>query len=132
MKFRVLVILSILVITPLGFATKFYYGPGEVWIQIYAGGVLYEIFWMLGLALVFPRLNDFANAGVVFGVTGLLEFAQLWHPPFLEALRSNFIGATIIGVGFDPWDFLYYAIGCLLGFLILRGYKSITLKSRPS
>ena len=126
MKFRVLVILSILVITPLGFATKFYYGPGETWIQIYAGGILYEIFWMLIIAFVFPRLHDLLNAGIVFSATSILEFVQLWQPPILEALRSNFLGATIVGVGFDPWDFLYYAIGCLLGFFLLRGYHAIS------
>jgi hypothetical protein len=53
-------------------------------------------------------------------VTCALEFLQLWHPPLLESLRSNFIGRTILGSYFDWSDFTYYFAGSALGYLWLR------------
>ena len=41
------VAVSLLVVTPLGFAFKFYSGPGNWWFNNYGAGVLYEIFWVL-------------------------------------------------------------------------------------
>jgi len=46
--------LSLLVVTPLGFAFKFYPGPGNWWFNNYGAGLLYEIFWILLAFLFFP------------------------------------------------------------------------------
>ncbi|MBS1272491.1 MAG: hypothetical protein MAGBODY4_01637 [Candidatus Marinimicrobia bacterium] len=129
MKFRTLIFLTILVITPLGFGTKFYYGPGEFWIQHYGGGVFYEIFWILVVTFLIPKVRTWLVAFFVFLSTSMLELLQLWHPPFLESLRSHFIGATVLGVGFDWWDFLYYVVGCFLGYLLVKGYHNIVKTS---
>jgi len=52
--------------------------------------------------------------------TCLLEFLQLWRPPFLEMLRSYFIGATVLGSSFAWFDFAYYFFGSAIGWLWLR------------
>jgi hypothetical protein len=39
----------------------------------------------------------------VLVATCLLEFLQLWHPPLLEAVRSTFIGRTVLGTSFT-WN----------------------------
>ena len=58
-------------------------------------------------------------ATAVFSITCALEFLQLWHPPFLEIIRRNFIGRTVIGTSFVPSDFFYYIIGSLMGWMWL-------------
>ena len=40
-------ILCLLVLTPLGFATKLYHGPAGLWVNNSFGGMFYEIFWCL-------------------------------------------------------------------------------------
>ncbi len=117
------------VITVLGFVSKFYRGPGAWWFNNYAGGLLYEIFWCLIGTFFFPRVKPFWIVLWVFGITCSLEFLQLWHPPFLEAIRSTFIGQTLIGTTFSGWDFLYYLIGCGIGWLWL---KQVSLGSGKS
>ena len=131
MKFRALLFLTILVITPVGLGTKFYYGPGEFWVQHYGGGVFYEIFLILVVTFLMPNVRTWLVAFFVFLGTSVLEFLQLWHPPFLEYLRSHFIGTTILGVGFDPWDFLYYFIGSALGALLIHAYRDISKSAQP-
>jgi Flp pilus assembly protein TadB len=49
-----------------------------------------------------------------------LEFLQLWHPSFLEFLRSNFIGRTILGTSFTWSDFPYYLVGGGIGWLLMK------------
>jgi len=99
---------------------RFYRGPAEHWVHDSVGGVFYEIFWCLVLAILLPRLKKEKVAIVVLIATCILEFLQLWHPPSLEYLRSFFIGRTILGSYFDWWDFPYYFIGTALGYALLR------------
>lgn len=113
-------LLVLIFVTPLGFYTKFYTGPLQDWVNNSLGGVFYEIFWCLVLALLFRRLRPVSIAGVVLLVTCALEFLQLWHPPFLESLRVNFIGATILGSSFTWSDFPYYLIGSIMGYYLLN------------
>jgi hypothetical protein len=61
----------------------------------------------------------------VFLATAFLEILQLWHPPFLEAIRSTLMGRLLLGTTFVFSDFIYYAIGC-----ILSGWIFTVLKSR--
>jgi len=57
---------------------------------------------------------------VVFVGTCALELLQLWHPSWLDAVRHTFLGAATLGQSFDPWDFLYYAIGSTLAVPVLK------------
>jgi len=111
------IFISLICIVPLGFLTKFYQGPGALWFNNYAGGMLYEVFWCLAAAFVLPSASAFRIALTVFCVTCALEFLQLVHPAFLETIRSVFIGRTLIGTSFTWMDFPYYAVGCLIGWV---------------
>ncbi len=113
-------ILSILIIIPIGFASKFYRGPAAAWVNDSLGGVFYVIFWCLVGYLFFPKSKPWKIAAIVLTITCLLECLQLWHPPFLEWLRSYFIGATILGTSFVWSDFPYYFLGSAIGWLWLR------------
>ncbi|MEE9212976.1 MAG: DUF2809 domain-containing protein, partial [Phycisphaeraceae bacterium] len=53
--------------------------------------------------------------------TCALEFAQLWHPPWLQMIRSTFLGRAVLGTTFSWWDLPIYPVGCALGWLWLRG-----------
>ena len=109
--------LSILLIVPVGFYSKFYDGPAQAWVNNSLGGVFYEIFWCLVLYLFIPGIQPVLNASIIFTITCILETLQLWHPPFLEIIRATFIGATILGSSFTWTDFPYYVVGSVLGWL---------------
>jgi hypothetical protein len=116
------VLLSLLVVTPTGFALKLYAGPGRAWVNNYAAGVAYEIFWCLALFFIWPRRSSTTRIALgVFLATSLLEVLQLWHPWVLEQVRATFLGRALIGTTFSWWDFPHYALGCGLGWLWMRG-----------
>jgi len=120
-----LTFISLLIITPIGFYSKFYKGPAVLWVNNSLGGVFYEIFWCLLIFLFFSKSKPRLIATLVFIITCSLEFLQLWHPHFLEIIRNNFIGRTILGNSFTWSDFPYYFIGSWIGFLWLRGLQYI-------
>ncbi|MBE9036881.1 DUF2809 domain-containing protein [aff. Roholtiella sp. LEGE 12411] len=62
----------------------------------------------------------------VFVITCILEFLQLWHPRLLEEIRATLIGKWLLGTTFVWWDFPYYALGCVLGWLWLRQLQRIS------
>ena len=93
----------------------------------HAGGVLYEVFWVLAVLFVSPGSRPERVALAVFAATSALEILQLWHPAFLEAVRSTFLGHALIGSTFAPADFAYYALGCTLGAL---GARALGLRGR--
>jgi len=101
----------LLVLIPLGFGTKYYQGPGHEFFNNSFAGALYVIFWCLVLFWAFPKQAPLKSAGVVFVGTCILEVLQLWHPTFLEAARSTFLGRAILGGTFDPADFFCYLLG---------------------
>lgn len=125
LKRRRRTILSILFITPLGFYTKFYSGPAAAWVNNSLSGVFYVVFWSLGAYLLFEKASIVKLVATVVVLTGILEFAQLWQPVFLEWLRSFFLGRTILGTSFSWLDFIHYAIGCLLAWSWLKMLKKI-------
>jgi len=118
--------IALLIITPLGFFTKFYTGNASAWVNNSLGGVFYEIFWCLLIFLLFTKLKPMIIAIVVLLTTCTLEFTQLWRPQFLETLRDNFIIRTIIGNSFSWSDFPYYIIGSIAGFALILLIKRIS------
>lgn len=120
LRVRTKTLLYLTFITVLGFGFKYYPGPGHYWFNNYIAGVFYEIFWCLAIFLVFPkRENAFKIALLVFIITSLLEFLQLYNPPIIQAVRSTFVGRTLIGTTFSWWDFLYYGVGCVGGYIMV-------------
>ncbi len=116
-------LISLLFIIPTGFYSKFYSGPASNWVNNSLGGLFYEIFWCLLAFLIFETAKPRIIAASVLIVTCGLEFLQLWHPPFLEFMRSCFIGTTILGSTFSWYDFPYYFAGCGIGWLWMEGLK---------
>jgi hypothetical protein len=116
---RAWTLVSLLVIVPVGFYSKFYAGPAAIWVNNSLSGVFYEIFWCLLIFLFWGEGKPWIIAASVLVATCLLEFLQLWHPPFLEFMRSYFIGQAVLGTSFTWSDFPYYFLGCGIGWLWL-------------
>lgn len=123
-----ILLLSILIIVPLGLLTKVYLGPGHNWVNHSLGGVFYEIFFCLIAAIIFPAARPWKIAGWVFLMTAVLELFQLYHPPWLTVLRTFWFGHLLLGNSFSAWDFPHYLLGCVLGGLgiyVINRYSSV-------
>lgn len=126
-RIRILSLISVIIIIPIGFGAKFYNGPYSSWVNNSFAGVFYEIFWCLVFLMLLPKANPLKIVIWVLVITCILESLQLWHPFFLEVLRDNLIGQTVLGNSFNPSDYLYYFIGCILGWLWMCGLIRVSM-----
>jgi hypothetical protein len=53
-----------------------------------------------------------------FAICAVVETSQLIHTPSLDAARETTIGHLVLGSGFDPRDFLAYAMGIAAAALL--------------
>ncbi len=120
-KYRITLLISMLAIVPLGYIIRFH-GPAPEWLNDSFGSVAYEIFWILLVGFLFPQASPLWTAVGVYFATCVLEFLQLWHPPFLEAMRSTLPGRLVLGNFFTWSDFLSSFIGSCLGWVWRRSH----------
>lgn len=128
-RYRFFIFLTLMIIIPIGLGSKWYKGPLENWFNHSAGGIFYEIFWIFLVTLIYPKIKPHITAIGVFIITSLLEFLQLWHPPFLHAIRENILGKLLIGTTFDGWDFLHYILGCMIAWFFLETLQNQLAKN---
>lgn len=117
--------LSLVVVLVAGIFAKFYAGTARDWVNNSLAGVFYVVFWCLFASLLLPRTAARKIVTAVFVATCFLEFLQLWHPPFLEWLRSSFLGRALLGTSFVWSDLPYYALGSGLGWLWIVGLRRL-------
>jgi len=138
MRSRLLALGALALIVPIGFGLKAvrFGGPGAdgVWggwrpvsdyLNNSLAGVAYEVFWCLAVFVLVPRRRAIAPICVgVFVATTALEFFQLYQPGpghWLTEARFTFLGKAVLGNSFAWSDIPHYAVGCGLGWFLLRG-----------
>ncbi len=92
------------------------------WWRDHGGGIPYVFFWISFCFVLLPYRRWIVPISLgVTAVTCLLEFLQLWKPPWLMEIRATRFGAALLGSGFTWADFPPYFIGGVLGVLVLGG-----------
>ncbi len=75
-----------------GMATQRTDGTDWNWVARQLGGVFYVLAGIFSVLLIFPSWRpNWVCLGALF-ITVSVEFAQLWHPTWLDALRSTGLG----------------------------------------
>lgn len=113
---KTLKILLLVILVTLGFYTKYYTGPGHEFVHNYLGGIIYVIFWIIFFSTLIPKATPFKVTVWVFLVTSLIEFTQIIHTPFLDHLREYILFRALFGSTFNPFDFIGYFAGAVIGF----------------
>ena len=89
--------------------------PLPPFISEYAGDTLWALMAFLGFGFLFPKLSTWRVAAVAFSFAVCIELSQLYHAPWIEALRHTRLGGLILGFGFLWSDLICYAVGILCG-----------------
>ncbi len=84
----------------------------------FAGDTLWALALFLFLGLVFPRVGTGRVAAVAFGLSTLVEVSQLYHAPWIDAIRRTTLGGLVLGFGFLWSDLVCYAAGVALGAVL--------------
>jgi glycopeptide antibiotics resistance protein len=98
-----------------------------------AGDALWTVEAFLVLAILFRRAPSYALGLAAFGVSALVELSQLYRAPWLTDIRDTTLGALLLGSGFLWVDFLRYAVGAGVAYIIDSRLSRLSLrKNTPS
>ncbi len=86
----------------------------------YAGDTLWALALFLLLSGLLPNTTGIRRAAVALGLAYAVEVSQLFHPAWLDAIRSTSLGRLILGVGFVWSDFVCYTVGIATGWVVDR------------
>lgn len=90
------------------------------WYTLYFGDYLWAMLLFFIFALTFRSMNTFKVAMIALVFTCLIEISQLFHPLWLEDLRSIKLFALVLGYGFLWSDIAAYTLGIFTGALVER------------
>ena len=116
-QYRLALFFSIIPIFIIGLTSEFYSGPGRDFFNDYFSDFVYQIFLILLIIFIFPQVNPSKTAWEIFIFNCIIEFSQLWRPPFLQAIRATLFGRLFLGSGFSWEDFIGYILGCSIGWV---------------
>jgi uncharacterized membrane protein len=122
MPYRAALLLTIVIIIPLGYWLRF--SPLlPWWVADISGSLAYQILCIAIVQFCFPKVSIAKTAIGVFLFSCAIEFLQLYQPAWLQAIRATLLGRLILGNTFLWEDFPPYALGCGLGWLWVKGLR---------
>jgi hypothetical protein len=96
----------------------------------YVGDAAWALALFLGIGLLLPDLQT-RNVGMMaLAISLAVELSQLYHAPWIDAIRSATLGHLVLGSGFDPIDLLWYIAGVGIGTLCeIRIFRFVEQRS---
>lgn len=88
------------------------------WYVQYFGDYLWAMLLFFGFALILRNMHTFKVALVTLLFTYTVEISQLFHPPWLDYLRSIKLLALVLGFTFLWSDIFAYTLGIVTGALL--------------
>jgi len=87
-----------------------------VFVATYAGDTLWALAVLLGLCMVFRDVRPSFIAVMALVIAFAVEASQLYQAGWIIAIRSNRLGALVLGEGFKWSDLACYTVGVAIGF----------------
>jgi hypothetical protein len=81
----------------------------------YGGDALWALMVYVGFGFLFPRASTLTLALLALTFAWGVEFSQLYHAPWIDAVRATLPGRLVLGNTFNWPDLLAYALGVGLG-----------------
>lgn len=105
-------------VVALGLGSRRYAAWLPKFVADYAGDTLWALMVFVGIGFFAPRWPSLRVALTAWLFSFAVELSQLYQAPWIAGLRHTRIGGLILGFGFLWSDWLCYAIGVGLGWLI--------------
>jgi uncharacterized protein DUF2809 len=102
----------------LGLASRRYGADLPAFVAAYAGDTLWAVLAFIVIAVLAPDWPTRRIAIVALLASYADEVSQLYHAPWIEAIRNTRFGALTLGYGFLWSDVLCYTVGVALCVLV--------------
>ena len=118
------------VVVALGLSSRRYGDLLPEFLARYAGDTLYATMIFVGFGFLFPRWRSFRVAVVSLIFCYAIEVSQLYHAPWIDAIRDTRVGGLVLGYGFLWSDLLCYTLGVILGFALELAVRKTLARRR--
>lgn len=108
---RTLYLILLVATVALGLVTRRYPSAFPDFAARYGGDALWAAMILWITALVRPAAATIHLALVSLLISGAVELSQLYHAPWIDAVRATRGGALVLGQGFLWSDLLSYSVG---------------------
>lgn len=105
----------IIIVIILGLASRRYGEILPTWLAAYSGDVLWGLMVYFIMGFILPKEKIYRVALIALTFTAFIETSQLYHVPWIDAIRSNRLGSLLLGYGFLWSDIICYAFGIAFG-----------------
>ena len=89
--------------------------PLPQWLSNSGGDALWALMVFVGFGFLLPRASTLVVALLALTFAWGVEFFQLYHAPWLDAVRATLPGRLVLGNTFNWPDLPAYAVGIVLG-----------------
>lgn len=86
----------------------------------YGGDALWALLVFFGFGFLFRRISTLRLSLVSLGFAWAVEFSQLYHAPWIDAIRAARLGHLVLGSTFNWPDLPAYVVGVLIGAVVDR------------
>jgi glycopeptide antibiotics resistance protein len=100
-----------------------------VFIRVYAGDVLWAMMVFFGFAFVFRKWPTRKVAAVALCFSVCIELSQIYHAPWIDAIRQVPLGGLILGFTFVWSDLVCYSVGVGIGAMMEVCFLSAKYKN---
>jgi len=101
-----------------GLASRHYAGILPQWVESYLGDALWALMVFLMAGFLFQRKSTQWIALAALTFSYCIEISQLYHAPWIDAVRANRLGGLVIGFGFLWSDLVCYTVGVGFGVVM--------------
>ena len=107
----------ILVVIALGLLSRRYPEFTPAMLGKSPGDALWALMVFLGVGFLFKSVSTGRAATGALIISFAVEFSQLYHAPWIDAVRQTLPGRLILGSGFLWADLIAYTVGAATGAL---------------
>jgi len=107
----------------LGLASRKYAAHLPAFVAAYAGDALWALMLLVGIGMLAPGWSTWRVAGLALAGCFVVELSQLYHAPWIDAVRRTRLGGLVLGYGFLWSDLPCYTAGVAAGVALEAGAR---------
>lgn len=115
MKIRLPFLGAALAVMMLGLASRRFRPELPAFLAEFSGDTLWALMVYLLVSCCVIRGSAFQRVLISAGIALTIELSQLYHAPWIDAIRQTTLGGLVLGFGFLWTDLICYAVGILIG-----------------
>lgn len=117
------VLILLIVAIGLGLASRQYQEFLPEFLAAYAGDTLWGLAVFFLFALLICKAGTWLPALCALLLSWGIEFSQMYHADWIDAIRATTLGGLILGYEFVVSDLVCYTVGILIGVMIDLFYR---------